>query len=234
MARSSTSDPVEKFRFLVTIFQPSSAFIATNAGTSLVAGGSVGAVAGRAGFKEVSLPEAKVTTIRYRENIDGLSSRKMAGLVEYSPIVMKRGTMSDTQLFTLFTDTDNEASALNIFSSALASSLGALPFQNARYRKDLLISSLDRTGAYVKHWYVSNAFVTGYKGGNDLDALIDEKLMEEITFDYEFFIEVLGDSVTAALNNVSQAAATAAAQQAASKAASVGIGVAGSAVGSLF
>lgn len=225
MARSSSNDPIDKFRFIVTIFAPSKALVAINATSSLVTGGDI--ALGRAGFSMATLPEAKVSTMKYRENIDGLSPRKLAGLTEYEPIVFKRGAFQDTQLFNLFVDTNEEASSLNSFNTALASGLGGLSFQNSRYRKDLLLSSLDRAGNFTKHWYISNAFVSGYKGGNDLDAQADEKLIEEITFDYEFFIEVLGDSIEAALNNVSNLAAVAAEKEAASKATSVVSGIAG-------
>lgn len=216
MARSSNSDPVEKFRFLVTIFAPNRAFLGLNSTASL-ANSNIGNALARAGFQSVTNPEAKIAAIHYRENIDTLGGRKIAGLADYTPVVMRRGVTTDTGLFSLFMDTNNEAAALNTFNTALSGAFGALPFQNTKYRKDILISALDRTGAFTKHWYLSNAFVTGYKGGNDFDASADEKLIEEITFDYEFFLEVKGADITAALNNISDLAAQAAAQQAAAK-----------------
>ena len=243
MARSSNSDPIEKFRFLVTIFRPNQTFLGSNGsgsiGSNFVSSPAIrsslvnpnfGTALARAGFESVTNPEAKVNTIRYRENIDTLGGRKLAGLVDYTPVTMRRGVTSDTGLFQLFMDTNNEASALNIVSSAMAGPFGALPFQNTRYRKDILISAVDRTGAFTKYWYLSNAFVTGYKGGNDFDATSDEKLIEEITFDYEFFIEVQGTDINEALNNVSALAAQAAAQQAAAKLESAAAGALASAL----
>ena len=231
MARTSSADPIEKFRFIVTIFQPSKAFVAVNGTSTLTPSSSNrGSALGRAGFKEATLPEVKVATVKYRENIDGLASRKIAGLAEYTPVTFRRGVMSETSLFDLFTDTDNEASTLNTFNSALAGDFGAISFQNTRYRKDILISVTDRSGNFIKHWYLSNAFVIGYKGGNDLDASIDDKLIEEIIFDYEFFLETTAPTIDAALHNISAMADAAARQQAAAKAVSLGVG----AVASLF
>lgn len=221
MARTAGNDPVEKFRFLVSIFEPSKALIAVNASTSLV---NNGANIARIGFQFVTAPEARVVTMHYRENIDGLAPRKIAGLAEYLPITMRRGVLADTSLFNFFTAVNNEASTLNTFNTALASSFGVASIQKARYRQDMLISSVDRAGNFVKHWYISNAYVVGYKGGNDFDASTDEKLIEEVIFDYESFIEVLGATVTEALNNVSQLAALAEEQAAAAKALSVGVG----------
>jgi phage tail-like protein len=199
MARVASADPLDKFRFKVTILetiemQISSSLLSNAADTELFT---------RAGFSEVSVPKATVSEILYRENTSGQNFIKKPGLVRYEPIVLRRGTTDSKDFFNWYRAVNNDASTINTFTEALAGA-SLVPVQDPDFRRDLVISALDREGKFIKHWVVFNAFPIGFKGGNDLDSKSEEKLIEELTLTYEAFVEVLGDSINEAISNVAQ------------------------------
>ncbi|HYU81090.1 MAG TPA: phage tail protein [Vicinamibacterales bacterium] len=53
----------------------------------------------RAGFRECSGLDSTQDAIEYREGNEGLSSRKLPGMVKYSDITLKRGLTDDAQLW---------------------------------------------------------------------------------------------------------------------------------------
>lgn len=53
----------------------------------------------RAGFRECSGLETRQEAIEYREGNDGLSPRKMPGMISYSNITLSRGITDDTELW---------------------------------------------------------------------------------------------------------------------------------------
>lgn len=193
MARSSGRDPVEKFRFLVTILDDSSPL---NLGSSII---NFEPSDTRAGFTQVTTPKVAVTEILHRENIDGNRPIKIAGLAKYEPVTLKRGVTFSKELYNWYKLVNDDSSTINQFSEALTG-FGAIPFNNPRYRKEVLISSMDRTGRFIKHWLLVNAWPSGYAGGNDFNSSVEEILIEELTLSYESFLEVTGDSIQAALS----------------------------------
>lgn len=197
MARVATSDPYDKFRFRVTILQN----IEMTFSSSTVSDAADSDLFQRAGFSEVSIPKANVTEIKYRENVQGQNFIKKPGLVTYDPISLRRGATDSKDFFNWYRAVNNDGSTINVFTEALAGA-SFIPFQDPNFRRDLVISVLDREGNYTKHWLLFNAFPVSYKGGNDLDSKADEKLIEELAITYEGFVEVVADTILDAINRV--------------------------------
>lgn len=198
MARSSVNDPIERFRFQVTIFDNMANLLTK--GTATIGTVQDNDLLARGGFSEVTIPKVSIKEILYRENNHGNSPMKIAGLATHDPITLRRGVTNSRNLYNWYKLVNNDASTLNKFQAGLTG-LGAAPFQNASYRREVLISALDRKGQFVKHWLLYNAWPSGYKGANDFDAKASEIAIEELTISYEVFLEVTGDTVQKALSN---------------------------------
>lgn len=200
MARSAEQDPVEKFRFEITVF---SLDLSVSGGLSSLAselageGGIVGDVArklgtiSRAGFSEVTLPKATINEMPYRENIDNQRFSKIPGLVKFEPVVLKRGVTKSRDLYNWYRLVNDDINLLVAAQELAQGSTQTTP-QNETYRKEVAISVLDRKGNVVKRWLLFNAWPMTYKGGDDLNSQSEEKLIEEITLNYETFIELGG------------------------------------------
>lgn len=193
MARSSQEDPVEKFRFKVSVvsFDPSlTGAVESIAGLSDVANDfrKGFAILSRAGFQEVTLPKVNISEINYRENIDNQRFSKIPGLVKYDPISLKRGVTRNRDLYDWYRLV-NEELALLAVAQELNQDAKYTPVQSENFRKDVVIEILNRKGQTVKAWYLFNCWPNSYKPGNDLNAATDEKLIEELTLTYEHFIE---------------------------------------------
>ena len=208
MARSSTVDPVEKFRFVVTIFEDSGAIFGSSQSFNTDK-------SSRAGFTSATSPKVAVTEILHRENIDGNRPIKVAGLAKYEPVSLRRGSTSNKELYNWYKLVNDDVNSLNRFSEAI-SGLGAVPFNEPRYRKDVMVSSIDRTGKFVKHWFLVNAWPSEYSGGDDFDAATEAILIENLTLSYESFVEVTGDTINAAIQSVQSEAEESTRRQAAS------------------
>lgn len=234
MARSAADDVISKFRFKVTVLSidpsVSSAIQTLGAGIASAAGnGTISTVAQkatvltRAGFSEVTLPKATINTMNYRENIDNLRFSKTPGLVKFEPITLRRGAIPSSNLF--FGDMDlfnwyrevNDDSLLMGAAQELGIATTQLPSMSEHFRKEVVIEALDREGNSVRQWMLFNAFPVAYKGGNDFNAASDEILIQELTLDYEFFLELKGGlagDVSELLANAAEAAAAYAASKA--------------------
>lgn len=53
----------------------------------------------QAGFSEVTIPDSAQDPIEYREGSDLPTVRKLAGLIKYGNVVLKRGTTDSLELF---------------------------------------------------------------------------------------------------------------------------------------
>ena len=213
MARNSTQDPATKFRFQVTILD-NMAKLLTN-GTSSVAMGAQepsGDVI-KGGFSECITPKSSTKEIIYRENNGASSPIKIPGLTTYEPVVLKRGSSNNRQLYNWYKIVNNNAAMINKFMGGITE-LG-VPFQDPNFRKEVFISSVARDGSYIKHWLLYNAWPSGYKGISDFDSKVSESAVEELTLSYELCLEVTGEDIQSALNKLKveaeQAAVTAAA-----------------------
>lgn len=106
----------------------------------------------RAGFRECSGLDSTQGAIEYREGNEGLTSRKLPGLITYSDITLKRGQTDDVQLW------DWRKKAMD----------GKVE------RKNGSIVMLDETGAEKLRWNFSNGWPTKWTGpsfnatGNDV------------------------------------------------------------------
>lgn len=196
MARGSTEDPIEKFRFRVTVIALD---LSVTGALDTLAGLSGGGtffkerlgIVSRAGFSEVTLPKANVGEIAYRENIDAARSIKVPGLVKYDPITLSRGVTSSRDLYDWYRLVNDELTLLSV-ANELTRDVRFSPTQSDNFRKDVIIEVLDREGEPIKAWYLFNAWPTVYVPGNDLNATSEEKLVESLTLTYEFFLELEG------------------------------------------
>lgn len=246
MARPASQDPIEKFRFQVFALtngafkggdDPESASAPFSNAANIATNGSafnfvvnVPHTFSRAGFTEVTLPKATISEMIYRENLDGNYFRKTTGLVRFEPITLKRGVTADRELYDWYTLANNDADSLNAVSAATTTFLGATTFQNPIFRKDIIISVTDRTGVFVKHWVLFNAFPISYKGGDDLDANAESKLVEELVLTFETFLEAKGSTIGEALQDIQDQITKAATESVANAL----IGSAAGALSSLF
>jgi phage tail-like protein len=196
MARSSSVDPVEKFRYRITVITIDLSITgAIESLANFIPGGTVGGllqkellVITRAGFSKVTSPQVTVNEINYRENIDNQRFTKNPGLSRYQPVTLSRGVTESKDLYNWYRLVNDDL-ALTAVANELNRSSTIAPRQSANFRKEVVIEVLDRAGNVVKRWILFNAWPSNYKSGNDLDSSSDEKLVEELTLTYEYFIE---------------------------------------------
>lgn len=201
MARTSVVDPIEKFRFSVQVISVDlsiTAGIDALATAAAAAGqgdirtiGETLAVLSRAGFSEIELPRVEVSEIRHRENIDAQRYTKLPGLVTYNPVVLKRGSTDSRDLYNWYRLVNNDL-LLNNVATELGIIKSRAPAQNGNFRKEVIITAHNRGGGEVKTWILFNAYPSSFTPGNSLDASSSEKLIEEISLNYEYFIESEG------------------------------------------
>lgn len=196
MARAGSADPIDKFRFRVTVI---SLDLSVTGAIDTIAGLSGGgtafkenlAVVTRAGFQSAGLPKANVGEMTYRENIDNQRSIKVPGLVKYDPITLSRGVTASRDLYDWYRLVNQELALLSV-AGELARDTQFSPSQTDNFRKDVIIEVLDREGNPTKAWYLFNAWPSVYAPGNDLNASSEEKLVESLTLTYEYFLELEG------------------------------------------
>ena len=205
MARSSTKDPVEKFRFKVTVVTVDASLTGAVETIAALSGPNNDlnklAVLSRAGFSEVQLPKANISEIPYRENIDNQRFSKIPGLVKYDPISLRRGVTRSRDFYDWYRLVNEELALTNV-AQELSKDAKFSPVQSENFRKDMIVEVMDRSGQTVKAWYMFNCWPIAYKPGNDLTANSEEKLIEEITLTYEYFLETevrQGEDVGAAI-----------------------------------
>lgn len=196
MARSSKADPVEKFRFRVTVISLDlSVSGVLDSLSGLSASGTTArnniAILSRSGFSQVTLPKANVSTMTYRENIDNQRFVKVPGLVKYDPIVLSRGVTENRNLYDWYRLVNEELALLTV-AGELSKDAQFTPTQSGNFRRDVIIEVLDRSGESIKGWYLFNAYPASFAPGADLNAASDEKLVEQLGLEYEFFLELEG------------------------------------------
>lgn len=151
MARSSTSDPLDKFRWTVEIDGFS-----------------------RLGFTSVQTPSINIATKEYAEGGAHFYPKVIIDSVSYSEIALERGVTKDTSFTTWMSQ---------LFSST--SKANPDPFD---FRKEVIISHLDRTGKVVKRYRLFNAIPVEYKPASDFSADADDTLsIERLVLKYEGF-----------------------------------------------
>jgi phage tail-like protein len=111
---------------------------------------------GESQFAEVSIPEAEITVVEYREGADKTSAtRKLPGRVRYGNIVLKRGVTGDLALWEWFR------------------AIAAGDFQP----RNVSIVLLDAERQPLIRWNASDAWPTKYDS-SDLNAKGNEVVIE--------------------------------------------------------
>ena len=194
MARSALRDPLDKYRWTVSI----QGFY-------------------KLGFHETSVPGYNITTKNYKEGGAHLTPRKIIDGVEYKPVTLSRGVTNDTSFnkwATSFIDLVTNKSAFNgstkepvvsplgpLGAKYIQGALdnGAVPVpsfikgrdENINYRKTVKIEHTNRTGQVEVVYVLYGAFPIEYSPASDFGALSDDAVsIETITLAYESF-EVL-------------------------------------------
>jgi phage tail-like protein len=181
MARSSSSDALEKFRFLVDFSFPSTD---TTTGTG----------AARCGFHDVQMPKRSTNKVMYREGHDLAISTKSAGLSDFEDIVMSRGVIAGDG--SVANDFLKWCSAVHKPSAGIAGYTGVEGKSSSEtdfvnYRGEVKISMTGRDGQVVRAWKLHQAWPSNFVPGSDLNAGEDgEKSMEALTLTYEDFQEL--------------------------------------------
>lgn len=206
MARSASQDPIERYRFKVLVIED----ILASQGANLIAaikGEQIVQIGG--GFAEVTLPRAEINTIVYRENIHATRFVKKPGLTRYDPILLKKGVTADKSLYEWYKLVNNDAIGYSVSAEIVGSALQVPPAYPSNFRKDLMITSMDREGKAVKSWVVLDAWPVSFKPGNDFDAQASEKLIAELGICFEAMVEISGEDLSALTDEADSAAANA-------------------------
>lgn len=207
MARPSTRDPLDKFRWTVSI-----------EGFTKV------------GFTAVSTPKYTITNRKYAEGGAHLTPRKIVDTIEYKPVILTRGVTNDTSFNkwatgfmdvvrnrngaaaltgaaalatsgfgTAFTNFNVEEFALETVANSAANN-GAQPIPTYTgdimdpnkypfsYRRKVKIEHLNASGQVVAIYILHGAFPIEYEPASDFDANADDGIsIETLTLDYESF-----------------------------------------------
>lgn len=177
MARSSTVDPLEKFRFIVSW---------TETGSS----NSEPTSSPKVGFHDIQMPKRTTNKITYRDGADPDISQISPGLSTMEDIEMSRGLIANdaNNLFYSWASSIHKPTEGHVSRLALE-----VTPQNGRneYKKDVTITMLNREGSEARRWVLYNAFPVNFVPGSDLDASEDgEKSLEKLTLAYEDFQEI--------------------------------------------
>lgn len=175
MARSSSVDPLEKFRFAI-----SWSSTGQSESTPLV----------RLGFHDMQMPKRTTTKISYREGIDADINQLAAGLSTMEDVVLSRGV--------IITDANDECYKwMSAVHNPTTGAAGREALQGrpasvaaANYKKDVTVQMLDREGNVARQWTLYNAFPVHFVPASDLNAGEDgDKALESLTLAYEDFRE---------------------------------------------
>lgn len=196
MARTASSDAVDKFRFEARVITDSTFAAALAKPVEFIP---------NAGFTEITIPKTTVTVTEYRENVNTPNVKKQPGLVKYEDLVLRKGVTDNQDFYNWLNSTNSVVLGISSTLTAISSGFtefATVPTQELFYRRDMVVSVKDRTGQYVKHWFFYDCFVSGYKPGNDLDANAAEKLIEELTISFETMIQSNKKDIKEALKDI--------------------------------
>lgn len=164
MARISTKDPLDKFRWAIRI----DGFT-------------------RMGFTNCEVPSVSINVQSYPEGGAHLTPRKIIDSVEYKPVTLQRGVGRDSNFH------EWASSFIKYIQGAEDNNNpGGDPITN--YRKEIRIDHLDRAGRVIKTYVLHNAFPIEYKPASDFDSGADDGMsMEKLVLTYESF-EVINNN----------------------------------------
>lgn len=190
MARSTTLDPLDKYRFAVIWH---------------VAADNQDQANTRLAFMTCQAPKRTTTKITYREGIDSDIHYNSAGLSVMEDITLTRGMIVQT-------DDDFTKWAKAVHNPTVKKGEVGSPSNSDaqktiydQYRHNVEIRMFHRSGKIAKAWMLYQAFPVSFVGGSDLDAMSDDtKAIESITLAYDDFVELV---VSADGNSTSEPAA---------------------------
>lgn len=180
MARPSSQDPLDKFRWSVSIdgFQ-------------------------RLGFTSCGVPAVNYTTQKYPEGGAHYFPRHIIDSVEYEPVTLSRGVTSDQSFYDWAKQCievhKGRASSTTAQTNPLGGNLGGTISRNTplEYHRDVTINHLDRSGRVVKTYILYKAipvkFVAASEFASDADDLLS---MEKLVLEYEGFEVISRDTDT--------------------------------------
>ncbi len=203
MARSASTDPLDKFRFFV--FESASSFGITSTQKTEIKDGKNVVVSATfkitkpdnvsgAGFTSVQMPKINTTKITYREGDSPSMYSISPGITSTEDITLSKGVVGSIK-------GENTSSWFYEWAQAVkAQADTTTPYdfvsgsnnwaENKDFRKDLSIVMLNRDGTIARHWRIYNAFPVNFIPGSDLNASEDgEKSIESVTLAYESFTE---------------------------------------------
>lgn len=176
MARPSSKDPLDKFRWAVSI----DGFT-------------------RLGFTQCDVPSVTIQTKKYPEGGAHLTPRQIVDSVEYKPVALTRGVTSDTsfhdwaiQFMEVVKGKIQQEERPGI-SIPIELGGGQVPPQKdvyapLSYRRDVKIHHLNREGQVVKTYTLINAFPIEYEPASSFSSDGDDMLsMEKLVLAYESF-----------------------------------------------
>lgn len=171
MARSSAKDPLDKFRFTVTI----------DGFTKM-------------GFSSCETPTMVVNTQKYVEGGRHLWPINIVDSTEFKPIALQRGVTSNLdfhkwaiQFMELYRGRIDINNKIDLDKDPNTKNTRA-----GEYRRDVRIDHLDRAGRIVKTYILYKAFPIEYKPASDFSADADDLLsMERLVLSYESFEVVI-------------------------------------------
>jgi phage tail-like protein len=172
-------DPIDKFRFRVS-------WPAEGDGVNTPA-------SSRAGFQACQMPKRNTSKITYREGIDTDIQFNSAGISTMEDIVLARGLSLGINDFykwakNVHDGSDRKGKPGETYSPAATNNTTA---SRERYRRDVTIQMISRTGEVLKEWKLYNAFPIQFTAGSDLDAAADDsKSIASLTLSYDDFEEV--------------------------------------------
>lgn len=159
MARVSTKDPLDKFRWAVEI----DGFT-------------------RMGFASCETPSVSINTQAYPEGGAHLFPKRIVDSVEYKPVTFQRGVTSDINFHKWAIQYAEFLRGFRLVNN------GTQKQEAVDYRRDVRIHHLDRAGRIVKTYVLYNAFPVEYKPASDFSADSDDTLsMEKLVLIYESF-----------------------------------------------
>ena len=174
MARSALQDPLDKFRWKVSI----DGFT-------------------RLGFTSSSTPSTTIQDRKYSEGGAHLNPKSIVDSVSYNPVTLSRGVTNDTSfnkwangLFDLVqnnaaTSSSNPIGNLVTPGADPVASNDSYPFQ---YRRNVRLEHVNRVGQTEVVYTLYNAYPIEYKPASDFNSEDDDSLsIETIVLAYEGF-----------------------------------------------
>lgn len=183
MARSGVKDPLDKFRWTVSI-----------PGFS------------KLGFYQCAVPRYNITPKEYAEAGSHLNPKVIIDRVGAVPVTLTRGVTNDTSFAKWAAGPwdlvqNNAASATpptvpntfegavnavtNLIGASVVPASSSYPFS---YRKDVKIEHVNRAGQAEVTYTLYNAIVISYQPASDFDAMADDALsIETLVLGYEGF-----------------------------------------------